>query len=108
MSFSKLLTNWQLLVFIFFCVLVFIRLFYFLFFFVRLAFYKVKPKSIFRTNAVSVVICARDEAANLAKNLPGVLVQKYKSTHEIIVVNDNSYDETKYLLEEIKKEFNSL
>ncbi|MCY7292718.1 MAG: glycosyltransferase [Ferruginibacter sp.] len=57
---------------------------------------------------MSVVICARDEAANLAKNLPGVLVQKYNSTHEIIVVNDNSYDETKYLLEEIKKEFKQM
>ena len=108
MSFSKILTHWQLLVFIFFCVLLGIRLFYFLFFFVRLAFYKAKPKSISRTNAVSVVICARDEAANLAKNLPGVLVQKYNSTHEIIVVNDNSYDETKYLLEEIKKEFKQM
>ena len=108
MSFSKLLTHWQLLLFVFFCVLVFIRLFYLLFFFARLAFYKAKPKSIFRTNAVSVVICARDEAANLAKNLPRVLIQKYDSTHEIIVVNDNSYDETKYLLEEIKKEFRQM
>jgi len=26
---------------------------------------------------ISVVICARDEAANLANNLPGVLVQEY-------------------------------
>ena len=108
MSFSKLLTQWQLLLFIFFCVLVFIRLFYFLFFFARLAFYKTVSKSTSRTNAVSVIICARDEAANLAKNLPGVLVQKYDSTHEIIVVNDNSYDETKYLLEEIKKEFKQM
>ena len=108
MSFSKLLVHWQLLLFILFCVLVFIRLFYLLFFFGRLAFYKEKQKSVFRTNAVSVIICARDEAANLAKNLPGVLVQKYNSTHEIIVVDDNSYDETKYLLEEIKKEFKQL
>ncbi len=108
MSFSKLLTNWHLLLFILFCILVFIRLFYFIFFFTRLAFYKAKTKSTFRTNAVSVVICARDEAANLAKNLPGLLVQKYNSTHEIIVVNDNSFDETKYLLEEMKKEFRQM
>lgn len=42
------------------------------------------------------------------KNLPGVLVQHYKTTHEVIVVNDNSYDESKYLLEELQKSFRQL
>ena len=56
-----------------------------------------------RTSAVSVIICARDEATNLAKNLPSILAQKYNTTHEVIVVNDNSYDDTKYLLENIVK-----
>ncbi|MGF2414912.1 MAG: glycosyltransferase, partial [Ferruginibacter sp.] len=90
------------------CTLVLIRIFYFSYFFARLAFYKPTAKANNRTNAVSVIICARDEAANLAKNLPGILVQEYNSTHEVIVVDDNSYDETKYLLEEIKKEFRQL
>ncbi len=108
MTFSKLMQQWPLLLFIFFCFLAFVRVFYFSFFFARLAFYKAKPKTSYRTNAVSVIICARDEAANIAKNLPGILVQDYSSTHEVIVVNDNSYDETKYLLEEIKKEFKQL
>jgi len=57
---------------------------------------------------VSAIICARDEAENLARNLPGVLVQNYKTTHEVIVVNDNSYDESKYILEELKKEFRQM
>ena len=57
---------------------------------------------------VSVVICARDEAHNLAHNLPGVLVQEYSTTHEIVLVNDNSEDETKYLVEEFKKSFKNL
>ncbi len=78
------------------------------FFFARLAFYKPKTKTSFRTNAVTVIVCARDEAANLAKNLPGLLVQEYNSTHEIIVVNDNSFDDTKYLLEGLKKDFKQL
>jgi glycosyltransferase involved in cell wall biosynthesis len=108
MIFPKLLSHWPLIVFVFFCVLVFIRVFYFSFFFARLAFYKAKPKMSFRTNAVSVIICARDEAANLAKNLPGILVQEYNSTHEVIVVDDNSFDDTKYLLEGLKKEFKQL
>ncbi|HEY8388071.1 MAG TPA: glycosyltransferase, partial [Parasegetibacter sp.] len=55
-----------------------------------------------------VVICARDEAANLTKNLPGVLVQEYNSTREVIVVNDNSSDESKYLLDELKRTFKQL
>lgn len=57
---------------------------------------------------MSAIICARDEAENLARNLPGVLVQNYKTTHEVIVVNDNSYDESKYILEELKKEFRQM
>ncbi len=95
-------------VFIIFCILTTVRLFYFSFFFARLAFYKARQKATSQTHAVSVIICARDEAANIVKNLPGALVQDYSTTHEVIVVNDNSFDETKYLLEEIKKEFKQL
>ena len=102
------LQQWPLLLFIFLCVVVFIQLFYYLFFFIRLAFYKSSPKDNSQTHAVSVIVCARDEAANLAKNLPGILVQDYSTTHEVVVVNDNSYDESKYLLEELKKEFKQM
>jgi glycosyltransferase involved in cell wall biosynthesis len=45
---------------------------------------------------------------NLAHNLPGVLVQDYKTTHEIVVVNDNSTDDSKYLIDEFKKSFKNL
>lgn len=103
-----LLQHWQLIIFIIFCSVTFIQLFYYLFFFSRLTFYKEKIRTNSRTNAVSVIICARDEAENLAKNLPGALVQEYKTTHEVIVVNDNSFDESKYILEEFKKTFKQL
>jgi glycosyltransferase involved in cell wall biosynthesis len=83
-------------------------LFYYLFFFLRLALFKTKSKNISQTHPVSVIICARDEAANLVKNLPGALVQKYKTTHEVIVVNDNSLDESKYILEEFQRGFKQL
>ncbi len=59
-------------------------------------------------HAVSVVICARDEAHNLVKNLPGILVQNYKTSHEIVLVNDNSTDESKYLIDEFKRSFKNL
>jgi len=109
MDFPKLLVlHWQLFLFVSLCLVGFIHLFYYLFFFSRLAFYNPAAKSSSQTHAVSAIICARDEAANLVQNLPGVLVQKYDSTHEVIVVNDNSYDESKYILEELKKEFRQM
>lgn len=94
--------------FYFFCVVIAIQLFYYLFYFIRLAFYQPPLKKESQEYPVSVIICARDEAANLAKNLPGVLFQQYRTTHEVIVVNDNSEDETKYILEEFKKTFKDL
>ena len=96
-----------ILIGIFICVIA-IQLFYFLFFFLRLALYKKPTKQVHVEHPISVVICARDEAHNLMNNLPGVLVQQYNTTHEIILVNDNSEDETKYLLEEFKKSFKNL
>jgi hypothetical protein len=76
--FKLLLQHWQLILFIVFCSVTFIQLFYYLFFFSRLVFHKEKARETSRTNAVSVIICARDEAENLANNLPGALVQDYK------------------------------
>ena len=98
---------WQILFYVF-CLVTLIQLFYYLFFFIRLALYKTKVKTNSQTHPVSVVICARDEAANLAKNLPGSLVQQYQTTHEVIVVDDNSFDDSKYLLEEFQKMYKQL
>ncbi|MER3497143.1 MAG: glycosyl transferase family 2 [Chitinophagaceae bacterium] len=95
-------------VFYFFCLVGFIQIFYYLFFFSRLAFYKEQPRQQSQQHPVSVIICARDEDENIARNLPGVLVQKYPTTHEVIVVNDNSVDDSKYILEELKKTFRFL
>lgn len=85
-----------------------IQLFYYIYFFIRLAYYKTLSKKQSQQHPVSVVVCARNEAANLTNNLVGVLVQKYSSTHEVIVVNDNSADESKYLLEALQKTFKQL
>ena len=98
---------WQMLFYVF-CLVTFVQIFYYLFFFIRLAVYKPKPRSVSQTHPVSVIICARDEAANLAKNLPGSLVQQYRTTHEVIVVDDNSFDDSKYILEEYQKMYKQL
>lgn len=108
MDLVKLLQHWHGILFIVFCTISLIQIFYYLFFFLRLALYKSKAKESSQTHPVSVIICARDEAANLAKNLPGALVQQYRTTHEVIVVDDNSFDDSKYLLEEFQKKFRQL
>lgn len=91
-----------------FCAVTAIQLTYYLFLFRKVAFFKPHSRDKSQQHPVSVIVCARDEAANLAKNLPGVLVQQYPSTREVLVVNHNSQDETKYLLEEFKKTFKDL
>jgi len=108
MKLTEYLSQWQNLLFLVFCVITLVQVFYYLFFFARLAFYKSKQKIISQTHPVSVIICSRDEAGNLVKNLPGALVQIYRTTHEVIVVNDNSFDESKYILEEYQKTFRQL
>jgi glycosyltransferase involved in cell wall biosynthesis len=104
--------NWEidlsLLLFIVFASVTFIQLLYHWLFFSRLAFFRPSTKTKSQTQPVSVIVCARDEAANLASNLPGLLVQTYPTTHEVIVVNDNSVDESKYVIAELQRTFKNL
>jgi glycosyltransferase involved in cell wall biosynthesis len=100
--------DWGMVLFIVFALVVLVQLFYHWWFFRRLAWYKPSAPVKSQTHPVSVIVCARDEAANLVKNLPGVLVQTYPTTHEVIVVNDNSVDESKYVIAELQKSFKNL
>ncbi len=56
---------------------------------------------------VSVIICARNEADNLASFLPVILEQNYPE-YEVIVVNDCSDDDSQHLLEEFQKKYSHL
>jgi cellulose synthase/poly-beta-1,6-N-acetylglucosamine synthase-like glycosyltransferase len=104
----SIVVTWQLVLFAVFVFVILIQLFYYGFFFRRVATYQPKEKGHNQQHPVSVVICARDEDENLARHLPGVLVQSYPTTHEVIVVNDNSIDDSKYLLAELQKTFRHL
>ena len=97
----------EMLLYVFAAVTV-IQVFYYAWFFSRVAFYKKSPKQQSQQHPVSVIVCARDEDENLARNLPGVLVQNYRSTYEVVAVNDNSVDDSKYILQELKKTFKTL
>jgi len=99
---------WGEIIFYAFAAVTAVQVFYYTWFFSRIAFFKPKSKTKTQHHPVSVIICARDEDENLARNLPGVLVQSYPSTYEVVAVNDNSLDDSKYILQELKKTFKSL
>ena len=103
-----MLMSWTAFIFYAFLLATAIQLFYYLYFFRRVAVYMPKEKAHSQQHPVSVIICARDEDENIARNLPGVLVQNYSTTHEVIVVNDNSVDDTKYILADLQKTFKKL
>lgn len=61
---------------------------------------------------ISIIICAKNEAQQLEKNLPAILKQDYYSNgilnYEVIVVNDESTDDTEVILKQIAASNNHL
>ena len=87
--------------FITFLVIVCIQSVYYLLIFGSFSFSKSKKTEINFNKDVSVVICAKNEAKNLKKNLPYFLNQEY-SNFEIILINDCSTDDTLSVMEQFK------
>ncbi|WP_140937720.1 glycosyltransferase [Sphingobacterium lumbrici] len=84
------------------------QLYYLLFAYTRLARYKVTSFTGTPANtSVSVIICARNEQENLKNFLPAILQQDYPN-FEVIVVNDYSDDETKWVLQDFGRKYNHL
>ena len=108
MSWMQLKPYLPQIIFYLFAFTAFVQLIYYTGFFSRVAFFKKKLQAQTQQHPVSIIICARDEDENIARNLPGVLVQQYSSSKEVIVVNDNSVDDSKYILQELKKTFKFL
>lgn len=65
------------------------------------------PQETSSAHPVSIIICARDEAENLRRNLPLFLQQTYPE-FEVLVVNDNSQDETSRILLDFQKNYTNL
>ena len=85
-----------LITFIIFFTSAAIQLFYYLFYYMAVYFYKPSGINAIK-QPVSVIICARNEAENLKKFLPAVLEQDYPD-YEVIVVNDCSEDNSYLIL----------
>ena len=84
-----------------------IQVFYYLFFFSRVAWYKNKTAKSFPLTPVSVIICAKNEEENLRNNLQAILDQNYPA-FEVIVINDNSTDETMNVLFDFSYKYSNL
>ncbi len=67
--------------------------------------HKEPSKKISTSKSVSIVICAKNEAENLRKNIPLILEQDYPD-FELIIVNDSSEDTTKEVILEILRSDN--
>ncbi len=83
-----------------------VQLCYYLFIFSRLAFFKTKEIRV-DSNTVCVNLCAKNERDNLLEFLPLYLNQEYPK-FEVIVVNDNSVDDTEDVLKAFALQFNYL
>ncbi|WP_353195463.1 glycosyltransferase [Parapedobacter defluvii] len=77
------------------------QLYYILSVYSKLALYKIPSLPVKSSlPPLSVIICARNEEENLRRNLPHILAQDYPA-FEVILVNDFSEDETKWLLRDL-------
>lgn len=84
-----------------------IQLAYWLGVFSRLAYHRPDPAAVHIAEEpppVSVIICVRNEAENIQKNLSYVLEQEYPH-FEVIVVDDNSSDKSWEILLDIKNKY---
>ncbi|NRB82526.1 MAG: glycosyltransferase [Winogradskyella sp.] len=91
------------ILFIVFGVIVFIQILYYLIF--LFSFSAVRPDSKSKKHIpVSVIICAKNEAENLEKNLPYVLNQEY-SNYEVVLINDGSSDQTLKIMKQFEAKY---
>lgn len=82
-----------------------IQLFYWVVVFAPFAFTRKKNSSTVtaQQQPVSIIICAKNESINLKKYLPFIFSQKY-TVFEIIVVDDNSEDNTAQIIKDFQEE----
>ena len=58
--------------------------------------------------AVSVIVCAEDDARNLETLLPAILTQDYPAPFEVIVVNDGALPATKEVIARLEEKYSNL
>jgi len=90
--------------FIAFIVIFCIQIIYNFFIFGTFSFSKSKVEKTDFDNPISVIVCAKNEAQNLIKNIPYFLNQNYYN-FELVLINDCSSDNTLEVIEQFKIEY---
>jgi glycosyltransferase involved in cell wall biosynthesis len=90
----------------FFIVIVAIQLAYYLLIFGKFAFAK-PQKSTPKRISISVIVCAKNEAENVAQFIPILAEQDYPD-YEIILIDDASSDNTLEIFEEFEKQYSNV
>ena len=102
-----LLENPSYLLLIAFGLVFLIQLYFYLFYYIRIVFYKKDKNKKTEKEGVSIIICARNEQENLEKFLPSILEQDYPN-YEVIVVNDCSEDDSEFVIQRLQKKYKHL
>lgn len=97
---------------VFFLAAVLVQAGYFFYFYSRIVRYSFSPDINIPSEKipVTVIICARNEAVNLARHLPQILEQRYnrengQPAYEVVVVDDCSADRTNEVLAELERTY---
>ncbi len=81
-----------------------LQVFFYGYFFRRLAFYSVSKKQMEKDLPVSILICAKNEEENLKALLPGIYNQDY-TNFEVVLIDDRSTDHTWDVMDEFRAQF---
>ncbi|MBP5365351.1 MAG: glycosyltransferase [Bacteroidales bacterium] len=81
------------------------QLFYIAFFMFRIR--RNNEEAVYHREPVTVIVCAKNEAYNLRRNIPLLLEQKYYK-FQVVVVDDCSTDDSQLVLSELKSQYPQL
>jgi len=103
-----LIKTYTLIFSVLFLIFSLVSLFYYLYFYLKLAFFRqVADETIEQVLPVTVIICAQNENENLKRFLPSILDQDYP-VFEVIVVDDGSTDDTRFTLQALQEKYANL
>jgi glycosyltransferase involved in cell wall biosynthesis len=94
------------IVFYIFIIVVFIQVSFYIFIFRKFTFLK-KSKVSRKNIAISVIVCAKNEAENLNNFIPSILQQDYLN-FEVILINDASNDETLNIIKDFETKYKNI